>query len=162
VQAIGYHAIKAGFVVLYRSIFDVVRDFLQDEALDQEDKILARTTPPGALRREKTAPLKERRAPTNRPRRDDSAATIRVVPLGATTISQRTPEDGQAIAKTAVQNATNEHSHPGTFWGASGWYTLGRSVTSRLARLGCCLRIASSRYRFIVRVRALTLFGHTG
>ena len=27
VQAIGYHAIKAGFTVLYRSIFDVVRDF---------------------------------------------------------------------------------------------------------------------------------------
>ena len=32
VQAIGYQAIKAGFVVLYRSIFDVVRDFLHDEA----------------------------------------------------------------------------------------------------------------------------------
>jgi len=26
VQAIGYTAIKAGFVVLYRSIFDVVRE----------------------------------------------------------------------------------------------------------------------------------------
>ena len=33
VQAIGYQAIKQGFVVLYRSIFDVVRDFLHDEAL---------------------------------------------------------------------------------------------------------------------------------
>ena len=32
VQAIGYQAIKHGFVVLYRSIFDVVRDFLHDEA----------------------------------------------------------------------------------------------------------------------------------
>ena len=33
VQAIGYHAIKQGFVVLYRSIFDVVREFLMDEAV---------------------------------------------------------------------------------------------------------------------------------
>ena len=32
VQAIGYQAIKAGHAVLYRSIFDVVRDFLHDEA----------------------------------------------------------------------------------------------------------------------------------
>ena len=31
-QAIGYLAIKQGLVVLYRSIFDVVRDFLHDEA----------------------------------------------------------------------------------------------------------------------------------
>src|SRR2546425_45047 len=30
VQALGYHVIKAGFLVLYRSIFDVVRDFLRD------------------------------------------------------------------------------------------------------------------------------------
>ena len=32
-QAIGYEAIKAGFLVLYRSIFDLVRDFLRDEAV---------------------------------------------------------------------------------------------------------------------------------
>src|SRR6202521_6047984 len=32
-QAIGYQAIKAGFTALYRSIFDVVRDFLHDETL---------------------------------------------------------------------------------------------------------------------------------
>jgi DNA replication protein DnaC len=32
-QALGYQAIKSGFVVLYRSIFDLVRDFLHDEAL---------------------------------------------------------------------------------------------------------------------------------
>jgi hypothetical protein len=32
-QAIGYLAIKQGLVVLYRSIFDVVRDFLHDEAV---------------------------------------------------------------------------------------------------------------------------------
>ena len=30
-QAIGYQAIKQGFLVLYRSIFDVVRDFLHED-----------------------------------------------------------------------------------------------------------------------------------
>jgi len=35
-QAIGYQAIKQGHVVLYRSIFDVVRDFLHEEALGDE------------------------------------------------------------------------------------------------------------------------------
>ena len=30
-QAIGYEAIKQGFVVCYRSIFDLVRDFLADD-----------------------------------------------------------------------------------------------------------------------------------
>jgi DNA replication protein DnaC len=49
VQALGYQVIKAGFVVLYRSIFDVVRDFLHDEALAQEDKILARYLKPDLL-----------------------------------------------------------------------------------------------------------------
>jgi DNA replication protein DnaC len=49
VQAIGYHAIKAGFAVLYRSIFDVVRDFLHDEAVGQEDKILGRYLKPDLL-----------------------------------------------------------------------------------------------------------------
>jgi DNA replication protein DnaC len=49
VQAIGYQAIKAGFTVLYRSIFDVVRDFLHDEALGQDDKILAKYLKPDLL-----------------------------------------------------------------------------------------------------------------
>jgi DNA replication protein DnaC len=49
VQAIGYHALKAGFVVLYRSIFDLVRDFLHDEAVGKEDKILARYLKPDLL-----------------------------------------------------------------------------------------------------------------
>ncbi len=49
VQALGYQAVKSGFVVLYRSIFDVVRDFLQDEALGQEDKVLARYLKPDLL-----------------------------------------------------------------------------------------------------------------
>src|SRR4051794_35463911 len=33
IQAIAYEVVKSGCVVLYRSIFDVVRDFLRDEAL---------------------------------------------------------------------------------------------------------------------------------
>jgi len=49
VQALGYHALKAGFVVLYRSIFDLVRDFLHDEAVGKEDKILARYLKPDLL-----------------------------------------------------------------------------------------------------------------
>jgi DNA replication protein DnaC len=49
VQAIGYQAIKQGFVVLYRSIFDVVRDFLHEEALGVDDKVLARYLKPDLL-----------------------------------------------------------------------------------------------------------------
>jgi DNA replication protein DnaC len=46
VQALGYQAIRAGFTVLYRSIFDVVRDFLHDEALGGEEKVLNRYLKP--------------------------------------------------------------------------------------------------------------------
>ena len=49
VQAIGYQAIKAGHAVLYRSIFDVVRDFLHDEALSAEDKVLSKYLKPDLL-----------------------------------------------------------------------------------------------------------------
>ena len=49
VQALGYQAIKAGHVVLYRSIFDVVRDFLHDEALGGEEKVLNRYLKPDLL-----------------------------------------------------------------------------------------------------------------
>jgi len=49
VQAIGYHALKSGFVVLYRSIFDVVRDFLHDDVVGQDDKMLARYLKPDLL-----------------------------------------------------------------------------------------------------------------
>lgn len=49
VQALGYHALKAGFGVLYRSIFDLVRDFLHDEALGGEDKVLAKYLKPDLL-----------------------------------------------------------------------------------------------------------------
>ena len=48
-QAIGYQAIKQGHLVLYRSIFDVVRDFLQDEALAGQDKLLAKYLKPELL-----------------------------------------------------------------------------------------------------------------
>jgi DNA replication protein DnaC len=48
-QAIGYRAIKAGFLVLYRSIFDVVRDFLHDEAFAGQDKVLMRYIKPDLL-----------------------------------------------------------------------------------------------------------------
>lgn len=48
-QAIGYQAIKMGFLVLYRSIFDVVRDFLDDEAFDGPNQMLARYLKPDLL-----------------------------------------------------------------------------------------------------------------
>ncbi|MGO9923341.1 MAG: IS21-like element helper ATPase IstB [Isosphaeraceae bacterium] len=49
VQAIGYQAIKAGYTVYYRSIFDLVRDFLHDEVLGQEDKMLKKYLKPELL-----------------------------------------------------------------------------------------------------------------
>jgi len=49
VQAVGYQAIKQGFMVLYRSIFDLVRDFLHDEAFDGQEKVLARYLKPDLL-----------------------------------------------------------------------------------------------------------------
>ena len=48
-QALGYQAIKAGHTVLYRSIFDVVRDFLHDEALGGKEKVLNRYLKPDLL-----------------------------------------------------------------------------------------------------------------
>jgi len=48
-QAIGYQAIKMGFVVLYRSIFDVVRDFLDDEAFAGQNQVLPRYLKPDLL-----------------------------------------------------------------------------------------------------------------
>ena len=53
VQALGHQAIKAGYIVLYRSIFDLVRDFLQDEAgggMGGQDKLLTRYLKPDLLR----------------------------------------------------------------------------------------------------------------
>jgi DNA replication protein DnaC len=48
-QAVGYSVIKAGFTVFYRSIFDVVRDFLHEAALDGDDKRLQRYLKPDLL-----------------------------------------------------------------------------------------------------------------
>ena len=48
-QLLGYQAIKMGFTVLYRSIFDVVRDFLHDETLADGDKVLSRYLKPDLL-----------------------------------------------------------------------------------------------------------------
>lgn len=48
-QAIGNLAIRSGFVVYYRSIFDVVRDFLHDEALEGQEKVLAKYLKPDLL-----------------------------------------------------------------------------------------------------------------
>ena len=49
VQALGYQAIKQGFVVLYRSIFDVVWDFLHDEAFGGEERVLSKYLKPDLL-----------------------------------------------------------------------------------------------------------------
>jgi DNA replication protein DnaC len=48
-QALGYEAIKADFEVLYRSIFDLVRDFMKDEAFNQQDKTLRKYLRPDLL-----------------------------------------------------------------------------------------------------------------
>lgn len=52
VQAIGMQAIRGGFVVLYRSIFDLARDFLSDLDQDgarQQDKTLTKYLKPDLL-----------------------------------------------------------------------------------------------------------------
>ena len=49
VQAIGQQAIKSGFVVLYRSIFDLARDFLEEQTPDLQDKTLARYLKPDLI-----------------------------------------------------------------------------------------------------------------
>jgi len=49
VQAIGYQAIKNGLTVRYRSIFDVVRDFMADEAFAGTDKVLDKYLKPDLL-----------------------------------------------------------------------------------------------------------------
>jgi DNA replication protein DnaC len=49
VQAIGYQALKMGFAVLYRSIFDVVRDFIQEEVPGGAEKVLNKYLKPDLL-----------------------------------------------------------------------------------------------------------------
>jgi DNA replication protein DnaC len=48
-QAIGLQLIKLGYIVLYRSIFDVVRDFLHDEAMEGHELVMARYLKPDLL-----------------------------------------------------------------------------------------------------------------
>ena len=49
VQSVGYHLIKLGYLVRYRSIFDVVRDLLHDEAMDGHERIMASYLKPDLL-----------------------------------------------------------------------------------------------------------------
>jgi len=49
VQAIGRQLIHAGFTVLYRSIFDAVRDFLHDEAFEGHDRMMTKYLKPDLL-----------------------------------------------------------------------------------------------------------------
>ena len=49
VQGVGYHLIKLGYAVRYRSIFDVVRDLLHDEAMDGHERIMASYLKPDLL-----------------------------------------------------------------------------------------------------------------
>ena len=48
-QAIGQCLIRAGWTVLYRSIFDAVRDLLHDEAYEGHEKVMARYLKPDLL-----------------------------------------------------------------------------------------------------------------
>jgi DNA replication protein DnaC len=48
-QALGLAAIRSGATVFYRSIFDTVRDFLHDEALAGQERILQRYLKPDLL-----------------------------------------------------------------------------------------------------------------
>lgn len=49
VQALGLALVKAGFTVLYRSIFDAVRDLLHDEAFEGHDRVMAKYLQPDLL-----------------------------------------------------------------------------------------------------------------
>ena len=48
-QGIAQSVLRLGFTVLYRSIFDLVRDFLQDEAVNHQDRTLRRYLKPDLL-----------------------------------------------------------------------------------------------------------------
>jgi DNA replication protein DnaC len=49
VQAIGLSAIRTGWTAYYRSIFDTVRDFLHDEAMDGHERVMQRYLKPDLL-----------------------------------------------------------------------------------------------------------------
>lgn len=48
-QALGYHAIRQGFTVLYQSIFDIVRDLLHEGAMEPEAQVMTRFLRPELL-----------------------------------------------------------------------------------------------------------------
>ncbi len=48
-QSLGLAAIRCGFTVYYRSIFDTVRDFLHEEAMEGHERILQRYLKPDLL-----------------------------------------------------------------------------------------------------------------
>ncbi len=48
-QAIGHQAIRMGFTVLYRSVFDVVRELMESEAIDGDRSVLSRYLRPDLL-----------------------------------------------------------------------------------------------------------------
>ena len=48
-QALGYQAIKMGFLVLYRSVFDVVRELLADDAVKGADRVINKYLKPQLL-----------------------------------------------------------------------------------------------------------------
>lgn len=47
--AIGYQAIKCGMCVLYKSIFDLVREFVRDESFSGEEKVMKKYLKPDLL-----------------------------------------------------------------------------------------------------------------
>jgi DNA replication protein DnaC len=48
-QSVGREAVKAGFTVLYRSVFDLVRDLLEPETQAEESRLLKRYLKPDLL-----------------------------------------------------------------------------------------------------------------
>jgi DNA replication protein DnaC len=48
-QSLGVAAIRCGYTVYYRSIFDVVRDFLHDEAMEGHERVLQKYLKPDLL-----------------------------------------------------------------------------------------------------------------
>src|SRR5438093_6333407 len=48
-QAIGHHAIKAGFLVLYRSVFDMVRELQAEQSPAELERRLVRYLKPDLL-----------------------------------------------------------------------------------------------------------------
>jgi len=48
-QAVGHHAIKSNFLVLYRSVFDAVRELMANDPLDDQDRALRKYLKPDLL-----------------------------------------------------------------------------------------------------------------